>query len=377
VSAALPTVDWLVVDLDGTLVRTDTLHETFLGLMLRRPWALLPLSWLLLTQGRAPLKGWLARAVPLDVATLPYRKEVIDLVLEARRRGIATMLATAADRRIADAVAEHLGLFDAVLATDGHDNLKGARKRDAIRARIGTACYAYIGDSSADLPIWHDAEYAIVAGGRPGLAARASGAARPAMSVGGRSPALPAFVSTLRPSPWIGNLTVLVPMLVAPESDGMSIAMASTAALVSFCLIATGARLVAHLCERSADRAHARRRHRPFASGDTPLAWGLVGAPLLTFAGLGVGLTLGPTFIVCAGVFLALGLARGAAPAPYGTAQLAAQAALDTTRMLAGSAAVGLPPTPALLGLAALAGLGLALAKRAATPSRNAPRSDE
>lgn len=376
-SIALPAVDWLVVDLDGTLVRTDTLHETFLGMMLKRPGALLPLSWLLLTQGRAPLKGWLAQAVPLDVATLPYRKEVIDLVLEARRRGVATMLATAADRRIADAVAEHLGLFDAVLATDGHANLKGARKRDAIRARIGAACCAYVGDSPADLPIWHDADYAIVAGGRPGLATRASSASRRAMSVGGRSPALPAFVSTLRPSPWIGNLTVLVPMLVAPEGDGTSIAMASTAALVAFCLIATGARLVAHLRELAADRAHARRRHRPFASGDMPLAWGLVGAPLLTFAGLGLGLTLGPTFIVCAGVFLALGLVRGAAPAPHGTARLAAQAALDTTRLLAGSAAAGLPPTPALLGLAALAGLGLALAKRAATPSRHAPLSDE
>lgn len=375
-SAALPAVDWLVVDLDGTLVRTDTLHESFLRAMLRRPATLLPLGWLLLTQGRAPLKGWLARSDPLDVATLPYRTEVVELLHEARRRGIATLLATAADRGIADAVAGHLGLFDAVLATDGRDNLKGSRKRDAIRARIGSARYAYVGDSPADLPIWHDADHALIAGGRPGLAARASGASGSVTNVGQRDTALPAILYTMQPSPWIGNLSVLVPPILA-TGEPIQAALASGAAFASLCLLASGARLAAHLRELAADRTRARRRHRPFASGDVPLAWGLLGAPLLTLAGIGLAATLGPAFTACAAAFLAISLVRGIPPAPRGTGPLVAQTALDTTRLLAGSAAAGLAPTPVLLGLAVVAGLALALAKQAATPSGDLPLSDE
>ena len=113
----------LVVDLDGTLVATDLLIESFFVLAKRRPLHLLLVPFWL-TQGKARLKSHLAREAMPDVPTLPYRRDLIEYLEAARRRGTPLILATAADERIAQAVAHHVGLFDAVLASDGTVNHK-------------------------------------------------------------------------------------------------------------------------------------------------------------------------------------------------------------------------------------------------------------
>src|SRR4051794_6011212 len=99
----------LCVDLDGTLIASDLLWESFCAMVRMRPThlTLVPL-WLL--RGRAALKQEIANRGEIDPAALPYRDGVLALIAAERLLGRKVVLATAADGRLARAVAAHLGI---------------------------------------------------------------------------------------------------------------------------------------------------------------------------------------------------------------------------------------------------------------------------
>ena len=147
-TAALPV---LCVDLDGTLVKSDTLHDSALAVARHHPAALLKLpAWLL--QGKAALKRHLAATVKLDVAHLPYNRELLQYLEQQRAIGRPIYLATAADADTANRVADHLRLFTGVLASDGQLNLAGKNKLAAFRSHFGDN-FSYIGNAMPDLSL--------------------------------------------------------------------------------------------------------------------------------------------------------------------------------------------------------------------------------
>lgn len=146
----------LVVDLDGTLIDGDTLHLSLARLARERPWSV-PALPLVVWTGRARFKRFVSDRVALDPRSLPYRIDVLEFVTRERGAGRRLILATAADHRIAEAVATHLALFDDVIASDGRLNMKGLGKLTSIRGRLGDAEFDYVGDSMADLPVFRAA----------------------------------------------------------------------------------------------------------------------------------------------------------------------------------------------------------------------------
>jgi phosphoserine phosphatase len=152
----------MIVDLDGTLTPTDTLIESIILLIKRNPLDVLRLPFRLL-KGRAAFKAWVASRSGFSAAHLPYRASFVDYLRNEKDKGRQIILATASDRSIADAVADHIGLFDGVLASDGVRNLKGTNKLQIIREKVDDR-FVYAGDSTADLPIWNAAEAAILVG---------------------------------------------------------------------------------------------------------------------------------------------------------------------------------------------------------------------
>ena len=143
----------LIVDLDGTLIAGNTLHLSIARLARERPWVIPTLPFVVLS-GRAQFKRFVSDRVVLPADSLPYRESVLDFVRRERATNRRIILATAADRRIADAVAAHLTLFDSVIASDGRHNAKGLGKLASIRAHLGTADFDYVGDSMADIPVF-------------------------------------------------------------------------------------------------------------------------------------------------------------------------------------------------------------------------------
>ncbi|WP_353619179.1 haloacid dehalogenase-like hydrolase, partial [Paracidovorax cattleyae] len=145
-----------MVDLDGTLLLTDMLHESSLQLVRDAPWkaAMLPL-WL--AAGKAALKRRIAGQVDIAVAHLPYNTPLVAWLREQRAAGRRIVLCTASDQALAGAIAAHLGCFDAVMASDGTTNLAGPAKAAALVRTFGERGFDYAGNSRADLPVWQAA----------------------------------------------------------------------------------------------------------------------------------------------------------------------------------------------------------------------------
>jgi phosphoserine phosphatase len=149
----------LFVDLDGTLIATDTLRVSLILLARRRPW-LVPLLPIHVLKGRAWFKDRIARWVAIDPANLCYHRDVLSFIEDQRALGRRIILATAANVRVGEAVASHLKLFHEVIASDDRTNLKGASKLRAILDHLGHSDFEYVGDSMSDLPILYAARRA-------------------------------------------------------------------------------------------------------------------------------------------------------------------------------------------------------------------------
>lgn len=266
----------LCVDLDGTLVSSDTLSEEVLLLLKQRPWlALVAPFWLL--GGRARFKRLMAEHVHLDPESLPYRRQLVDALRESRAKGRRLVLATAADRQVADAVARHLELFDEVHASDGELNLKSTNKRDALVAAYGERGFDYIGDSSADESILRSAARGYLIGASP-HAVRIANRIETVTLVSRRPNVLRALVKELRPHQWAKNALLIMPVLLAPSIPTLATFGHGLLAAFAFSLCASAGYVINDLLDIEADRAHPSKLKRPFASGALQV---IAGPPLI------------------------------------------------------------------------------------------------
>jgi phosphoserine phosphatase len=167
----------LVVDLDGTLIKTDLLWESLARLLRRNPLWLFPvLFWWM--RGRAFLKKQLARRVTIDPAALPYNESFLQFLREQKAAGRKIILATASDLQMAKPVADFTCLFDEVLGSDGKTNLRSGNKLKALVAKFGERGFDYAGNSSADLAVWRGAREAIVVNASRALLDQAANCAK-------------------------------------------------------------------------------------------------------------------------------------------------------------------------------------------------------
>ena len=287
-AASLP----LVVDLDGTLIKTDLLAETASRFLIEQPLRFFKLVvWL--AEGKCALKSRLAESARIDVAALPYNEELLDWLRQEKAQGRSIVLATASHRVLADQVAQHLGLFDDVLATDGNTNLKAHAKRDALVERYGERGFDYVGNDWPDVAVWQSAAQAHVVSGSARLIDKARSHGNLGLTLSNGKPHLAvALLKAMRPHQWMKNLLVFVPLLAAHQySDGASVLQALLAFIV-FGLTASSVYLLNDLVDVADDRHHPRKRRRPLASGDLSLLQGWLAWPvllLLAFALTGMG----------------------------------------------------------------------------------------
>jgi 4-hydroxybenzoate polyprenyltransferase/phosphoserine phosphatase len=352
----------LIVDLDGTLVRTDTLWESLFILAKDRPLDLLGAS-LTLGAGRAAFKARVADLVEPDVAGIPLNTPLIDWLRDQAGTGRRLVLATATNGKIAQLIADRVGLFNEVLASDGQRNLKGPHKAAVLVERFARGGFDYVGDSRADLPVWSAARRAIVVGGT-GLA-KAAGRVAEVERVFAPPPRLPVLRRALRLHQWAKNVLVFLPLLAAHQvGDGHGL-VAAALAFLAFGLTASAVYLLNDLLDLGADRRHPTKCRRPFAAGDLPLSWGLLLTPLLLLGATAISLLwLPPAFgVVLAGYFVltsAYSLDFKRRP----ILDVMTLASLYTLRVIAGGAAVSIWPSFWLLALSLFVFLSLALVKR-------------
>ncbi|MDQ7005804.1 MAG: UbiA family prenyltransferase [Acidobacteriota bacterium] len=355
----------LCVDLDGTLVATDTLWESVRRIVGRRPWRL-PGLGLALLRGRVAFKAVTAAADDFEADALPYREEVLDLVRRARSEGRPVLLVTAAHESVALEVAAHLGLFDEVLATGDEENLKGAAKAAVLEGRFGRGGFDYVGDSTADLAVFAVARRAFLVAPSGSMARRARALTEGRGETICRRPArLKALVAALRPHQWSKNALILAPALMGHDLPAASQALAGIFAFVAFSLCASAGYVLNDLVDLDADRRHRSKRRRPFARGDLPLYWGpfLVVALLAVSAGL-AWIATPPIFVGLLGFYFLLSLGYSYAFKRRPVIDVLVLAGLYTLRLLSGGVAMGIEISAWLLAFSTFLFFSLAMAKR-------------
>ncbi|TZG27834.1 UbiA family prenyltransferase [Sphingomonas montanisoli] len=355
----------LVVDMDGTLIRADLLHETASQYLSDNPLRIVRLAgWTM--AGKHALKERLAEATPFDPAALPYHEEVIEWLRAERAKGRPIVLATASHRRLAQAVADHLDLFDTVLATGDGVNLKAEAKRDALVALYGEKGFDYVGNDGADLAVWAVADKAYLVDSSAAFADRVRAVATlDCVFADGRKPAPAALFRALRPHQWVKNLLIFVPILAAHhfrDVDGM---IAALIAFLVFGLTASSAYILNDLADVADDRHHRLKRHRPFAAGDLSLlaGWALWPA-LLLIAGLIAALALPPAFVGVLAIYFVVTVAYSLRLKQVAIVDVLVLAGLYSIRIVAGAAATNVPLSFWLLTFALFIFLSLALIKR-------------
>jgi len=353
----------LVVDLDGTLLATDMLHESAVGLLRASPLAALVIPFRL-ARGRAGLKAWLAGRHDLDPALLPLNEPLAQWLREQRAAGRPLVLATATDERLARSIAVHLGFFNEVLASDGRTNLGGEAKARLLAERFGRGGFAYAGDARADLPVWHQAGAAVLVNVPDDLAREVAGLCPVERVFPPGAPGVREYARLLRLHHWLKNLLLIVPAAAAHRLAEPELWLPLALGVLAFCLCASGVYLANDLLDLASDRRHPRKRTRALASGRVSIARAALLSTLLLAAGLGLGLAVGTEFLKLLGGYFLLTCAYSLVLKRVAVVDCLVLALLYTLRVAAGGAAVAVPLSSWLLAFSVFLFLSLAFVKR-------------
>ena len=355
----------LVVDIDGTLIKSNLLIESALKLFKQSPLSLWWMLRWLYTGGKAHLKSSIAERVDLDVGNLPFRDEIVALCRQAHAQGRRVVLATGAAMKYAQAIARLLPV-DGVMATTAERNLTGRRKLQAILGECGERDFVYAGNEAVDLEIWRCAGGAVVCGDDR-LAAAAARVAPVQAHVQPRRLGLRTLLRAIRIHQWAKNVLVFLPFLPLVGALGIDAWLLGVVGFVAFGLCASSVYLVNDLFDLEADRVHPRKSQRPIAAGDLSLP-----RALMLALGLLVGaftlsvLLLPPLFLVVLALYWALTTAYSLDLKRRVNVDVLTLAGLYTMRVLAGSAVLMIRPSFWMLAFSMFLFLSLAAAKRMA-----------
>jgi len=352
----------LCVDLDGTLVQSDTLLESVLILLKKQPLSLtLAPFWLL--HGKAHTKRKIAERAMPDIALLPYKQDFLAFLREERADGRKLILITGSDEQVAKKVAEHLKIFDDVIGSNGRENRSGKKKAEILSGKYGRGKYEYAGNSMKDFPVWQEAAGAYVVGANERvhrLASRASKVIRTfPMAVSSWSVA-----HAVRIHQWSKNLLVFIPALFGHKFATGPFLQNSFLAFVALSLLASAVYVTNDLLDLESDRSHTQKRSRPFASGSLSIQFGFALSLVLFVAGIAVATLLPVDFLFIVLLYLAITTTYSFALKQIPILDVLLLACLYVLRVFAGSAATGIEVSQWLLGVSLLLFFSIAVAKR-------------
>jgi 4-hydroxybenzoate polyprenyltransferase/phosphoserine phosphatase len=354
----------LCVDLDGTLVKSDTFVDSLMVLARRQPGAFMRAPFWAM-KGKAHVKSQVASLVTLDVVHLPYNRPLLDYLRDEHAAGRKLYLATGADRVLARKVAAHLGIFEEVLASDGAVNLIGRNKLQHLEQRFAADGFDYIGNALPDLPLLQGAQEAMVANPdlRLNLALKSRNVAV-SRKFEDRSHLLAALAKALRVHQWAKNLLVFLPLLLAHSFRNATSVLAAVAAFFCFSLTASATYIFNDLLDLESDRVHLHKRKRAFAAGNLSVASGMGIALTLATVALITAAYLPRKFLVYLLLYFVTTLAYSLSLKKIVLVDVVVLSSLYTIRMLAGSEATHDPVSPWLAAFSIFLFLSLAMVKR-------------
>lgn len=270
----------LCVDLDGTIIASDSLAESLLVLIKTNPLMLFMVPFWIV-QGKYYFKEQLEKHSKISPEMMLYREKVLQYIIEEKKSGRKIVLATASMPKIAKNIADYLGIFDEVLASEDNVNLRAENKRDKLIELYGKKGFDYIGDSKADLPVWEAADKAILVHPKKRILKKAEKAGNVKLVFKHNYSKLKAVIKQIRLYQWIKNILIFVPFLLAHKLISLPNLNNLLLGFVSFGLLASFVYVLNDLLDIEADRHHPTKKNRPIASGRITIVEGFMMIPFL------------------------------------------------------------------------------------------------
>jgi 4-hydroxybenzoate polyprenyltransferase len=354
----------LCVDLDGTLVKSDTLFEQLVRTIKINPLSILFIFFWIL-RGKLYFKEKLNKITAIKAELLPYNNEVIEFIKDERNNGRKVYLATASHKYIAEKVADHLRIFDGVFASDNGTNLKGKTKRDLLVNRFGEHSFDYIGNSRSDIPIWKSTNSAHIVSADNTLIKSVKNQCNIGKVFQSSAPSISTIFKELRIYQWVKNILIFLPFLLAHKIPTIDLTLTLIIAFLSFGFTASSVYILNDLMDLEADRVHPRKRFRPFASGELQISFGLILAPLLLLVAFSISvLFLSSKFTIVLLAYLIITNFYSLYFKRIYILDILTLAGLYSIRLLSGALAADVQISPWLITFSMFIFLSLAVVKR-------------
>lgn len=353
----------LAVDLDGTLVRTDTLIEAVVSGLFCQPLATLR-ALFSLRRGRAAFKQTIAALDTFDLQSVPLREDLVAYLEQEAKNGRELHLVSAAHQLIAERVATRVGFFTTVEGTKNDVNLKGHHKLERLKTRFPGG-FSYAGDSAADLPIWREADTIILAGASRATRAAARRLGRPIEKEFLEEPkGIKPWFKTARLDQWTKNALIFVPLVLGHAYTDQEAVLSCILGFLILSLIASATYLFNDMADLSADRQHPRKRNRPLACGDLRLFDAAIAAPTAILVGLVLAALLNGSFFMYLLAYLGVTLSYSFHFKRVPLLDVFLITSLFTLRLIMGIALAAVPQSAWLLAFSMFFFLSLSLSKR-------------
>lgn len=353
----------LFVDLDGTLIYSDLLYESFLCLI-RKNFVYLFIAPFWLLGGKANFKYQIARRTEVKVNLLPYNRELLVYLEEQSESGRSVILISASNEKFVEQVADYIGLFDQAIGSSESDNLKGENKLTRIRQIVGDSQFEYAGNDSSDVKIWQEASAATVVNASRKLTSDVVRQQNVVNKFPGKDHVYASFIKALRPHQWAKNLLLFLPLILSHQVDDIGRILMSLTAFVSFSFCASSVYLLNDMLDLEHDRQHPSKHKRPFASGELTIAAGLIACPLFLVMAFLLALPLPAQYLIILALYYLTTVVYSFWLKAIAIVDVLVLASLYTIRIIAGAAAISVMPTFWLLAFSMFLFMSLAIVKR-------------
>ena len=354
----------LCIDLDGTLIQTDSLWESCLRLISQNPFMLflLPL-WLFC--GKAGFKDKVSESIVLAPSSLPFNARLLKYLTQQRLHNRYLVLVTAANEKVAETIAAHLNIFDEILASDKVNNLSGKNKADALVEKYGEKGFVYAGNANVDLDVWQHAAAAIVVNGSDSLTQKAKQVTKiEEIFPKEHKTSLKVILKAIRVHQWAKNMLIFTALVLSHNWFNIEALVLSLFAFFSFSFSASSIYLINDLIDLEADRKHRTKRNRPLAAGTLSIQSAILLIPILLSLSFFFASKINIDFIIILSIYLILTTTYSLYLKPLALLDVITLTSLYTIRIVAGAIAINVPLSYWLLAFSMFIFLSLALIKR-------------
>ena len=353
----------LIIELDGTLIKSDLLFESFYSMIKHNLFLvfLLPL-WFL--HGKVYLKKQIAKHSYIDVESLPYQQMFIEFLRIEFNNGRKLILVTASFKTLAIKVANYLGIFSEVLSTDENINISGKQRLEVLLKKYGKQGFDYAGNGNPDHRIFPYARYAILVNPRKNILKTVKEHPHVRQVFDERNHGILPYFKVLRIHQWLKNLLLFIPLLTSHQWLNISIIIKSIVGFIAFNICASGGYLFNDLLDLPSDRNHPIKKHRPFTSGELSIISGSILMILLVIIGLIIAAVINWRFFGILLLYSLLTFAYTIHLKMYVLLDVLVLAILYTVRVIAGAELIQVPLSFWLLAFSLFLFFSLALIKR-------------